>query len=168
MIILQQSFALDMISRSNEPCRPGTARGGAPVSATQEMSIRSVLDTWSTAELAADVATLDDVLAEDFAGVGPFGFTLDRWQWLDRHHDRALVYRTFALEDAEISVHGRGNTGVVRGRQVAEGAYRGRAVPSEHRATIVLDRQDDDGWKLVALQLSFILGTPGAPAMPGV
>jgi hypothetical protein len=44
------------------------------------MSITSdeLLTAWAESERDADVQRLDTLLAEDFAGIGPVGFVLDK------------------------------------------------------------------------------------------
>jgi hypothetical protein len=42
------------------------------------------LAAWSKAELDGDATTLDALVHPAFAGVGPYGFVLDREQWLAR------------------------------------------------------------------------------------
>ena len=62
---------------------------------TTEEEIRTVGIAWIGAELAADVATLDALATDDFHLVGPFGFVLDKQQWLDRY--RSGDFATSAL-----------------------------------------------------------------------
>jgi Domain of unknown function (DUF4440) len=52
-----------------------------------------------------DAQALDGLLADDFAGVGPLGFVLDRDQWLARFGN-GLENRAFAVEDAQIREYG--------------------------------------------------------------
>jgi hypothetical protein len=60
---------------------------------------------WTAAEEAMDTRALDGLLAEQFVGVGPLGFVLDRQQWLERfahgHENRA-----FAVADTKVHEHG--------------------------------------------------------------
>lgn len=47
------------------------------------MTQQQILDLgrrWAEAERTADVASLDAILADDFAAIGPLGFVLDRGQ----------------------------------------------------------------------------------------
>ena len=47
--------------------------------------IRQLGERWAAAEVAADTTTLGSIVTDDFRLVGPFGFVLDRQQWLDRY-----------------------------------------------------------------------------------
>jgi hypothetical protein len=42
--------------------------------------IRELVARWVATELDADIATLDDVVTDDFHLVGPYGFVLDKQQ----------------------------------------------------------------------------------------
>ena len=127
-------------------------------------SIQTFLDQWSTAEHTGDTEWLQALLAGDFAGIGPLGFTLPKQAWLARHRSGDLRYHSFALAEVQTRVHGP--AAVVTARANTPGAYQGHPIPEATRATLVLAHQAG-GWKLAAIHLSFIAGTPGAPPIPG-
>jgi ketosteroid isomerase-like protein len=126
--------------------------------------IETFLTEWTTAERDADTDTLDSLLTDDFVGVGPLGFTLPKPAWLARHHGGDLAYETFDLDERQTRVHG--DTAVVTARQVSHGTYQGHPTPEQIRATLTLVR-DTGQWRLAAIHMSFIAGTPGAPPIPG-
>ena len=129
-----------------------------------ESDIEGFLAEWTAAERSGDAAALDKLLADDFTGVGPLGFTLSKQDWLDRHAAGDLTYRTFEL--ADIAVRRYGDAAVVIAQQSAAGAYRGREVPGDLRVTLVVT--DASGSRqLASAHMSFIAGTPGAPPVPG-
>jgi len=119
---------------------------------------------WSSAELAGDTTVLDQLLVDDFTGVGPLGFLLSKADWLDRHHDHALHYRRYAL--AEVRVQRYQGAAVVVARQDTEGDWRGHPLPEALRISLVLV-PGAIGWQLALAQTSFVAGTPGAPPIPG-
>jgi hypothetical protein len=49
-----------------------------------DREIRELATRWAAAEVDSDVEVLDELLAEEFCGVGPFGFVLDKPAWLNR------------------------------------------------------------------------------------
>ena len=126
--------------------------------------IERFLSEWTAAEQRGDAPALDNLLADDFTGVGPLGFTLSKQEWLARHGDGGLEYRTFEL--ADVAVRPYGDVEVVVARQRAAGAYRGQEVPGELRVTLVVANAPGPR-RLAGAHMSFIAGTPGAPALPG-
>jgi ketosteroid isomerase-like protein len=127
-------------------------------------SIDGFLSAWCDAERDADVKVLDSLLREDFVGVGPLGFTLDKPAWLARHRGGDLTYDTFELDERQIRVHG--DTAVATVRQLARGTYQGHPTPDPIRATLTLIKESGQ-WRLAGIHMSFIAGTPGAPPIPG-
>ena len=127
-------------------------------------SIQTFLDLWSAAEHTGDTERLDALLAGDFAGIGPLGFTLPKQAWLARHRSGDLRYHSFAL--AEVQARAYGQAAVVTARANAPGAYQSHPIPEATRATLVLVSEVGI-WRLAAIHMSFIADTPGAPPIPG-
>ena len=127
-------------------------------------SIQTFLDRWAAAEQAGDTERLDALLAGDFAGIGPLGFTLPKQAWLARHRSGDLRYHSFAL--AEVQARAYGQAAVVTARANAPGAYQSHPIPEATRATLVLVSEVGI-WRLAAIHMSFIADTPGAPPIPG-
>jgi ketosteroid isomerase-like protein len=126
-------------------------------------SIQAFLDQWSAAEQAGDTQRLDGLLTDDFAGIGPLGFTLSKQAWLDRHRSCDLRYDRFNLAEVQTRVYGP--TAIVTSRNNTGGRYQGHPIPEATRATLVLVSADAK-WRLAAIHMSFIAGTPGAPPLP--
>jgi ketosteroid isomerase-like protein len=127
----------------------------------QSERVEKLGEGWAAAELRGDTASLRSILAEDFVGVGPRGFTLTREQWLSRHDTGSLEYESFGLDEVEVRLYGEAAVAVCR--QSAEGVYEdenGRYDINEtFRATLVFVRQGGR-WLLAGLHLSPILGRP--------
>jgi ketosteroid isomerase-like protein len=98
------------------------------------------------------------LLSDDFVGIGPLGFMLNKEQWLGRYIGGGLHYDAFALEEAQIRSYA--DAAIVTGRQVQSGTVQGRDLPSGGRATLVWVRQDG-AWRLAGWQLSPIAENPG-------
>jgi ketosteroid isomerase-like protein len=128
---------------------------------TNEAVLRRV-QQWADAERRGDVEALDAILAPEFVGVGPFGFTLDREQWLGRFRSGDYVSNGLAFD--EISLRLFGATALVIGRQLSEATYQGRPTGGRFRTTLVFVRRDGD-WRLAGLQYSAI---PDAPPVSAV
>jgi ketosteroid isomerase-like protein len=126
---------------------------------TQQLEKR--VEDWAAAELHGDTTFLGRVLADDFVGVGPRGFTLTKEQWIARHEAGNLKYESFGLDDVEIRPYGDAAVAVCR--QSAEGVYEddnGRFdIHEQFRATLVFVKQQGR-WLLAGLHLSPIAGRP--------
>lgn len=120
--------------------------------------IKEIGARWAAAELAGDTTVLDELAAPDFRLVGPFGFILDREQWLRRYRGGQLVNTAFAWKDVEVRDFGA--FAVAIGTQAQETTYDGRPNNGEFRVSHVFSREGDT-WRLVHVQLS--LGSPPGP-----
>jgi hypothetical protein len=121
-------------------------------------TVDDLLAEWAESERNADADRLDRVLADDFAGIGPAGFVLDKPAWLGRFA-RGLRYERLALD--EITEHRHGGTTFVVARQHANGDAGGQPTFEDLRVsfTVVPDRGDV---RIAGIQYSF-MGIPGAP-----
>jgi ketosteroid isomerase-like protein len=106
---------------------------------------------WAEAEQAGDTGRLGELAAPEFRLVGPFGFVLDRTQWLDRHAAGELV--TSSLSWDEVQVRDFGETAIAIGRQTQQATYQGRPADGQFRVTHVFVR-DGDRWALASMHLS--------------
>ena len=116
-----------------------------------EQEVARLADAWATAELRGDTAFLEQSLADDFIGVGPLGFILDKHEWLARHQSGDLTYDALDLDEVTVRVYGE--AAVVIGRQVQSAAYRGNSIPGQFRITLVFVHQQGQ-WRLASLHLS--------------
>lgn len=106
----------------------------------------------AAAERGGDTRELRSLLSDDFAGIGPHGFQLDKGQWLDRYDSGALVNEAFATEDLAVRPCGN-DAAIVNGVQTQTAVYRGQSFPGRFRLTAVLARSGD-AWAIVNVQLS--------------
>jgi ketosteroid isomerase-like protein len=128
------------------------------------------LAEWAAAERAGDTAKLRTILTDDFLGVGPVGFVLSKDAWLSRFAN-GLAYQSFELDELQPRLYGDSAVVTARAlgrlRTVGRGTIGGRPLPFEAvRATLALVRRSDR-WQIAGIHMSFIAGTPGAPAVPG-
>jgi ketosteroid isomerase-like protein len=129
------------------------------------MTSNDILDLgqrWADAELRGDATALDALLADDFVGIGPFGFVLTRQQWLDRYRSGDLKNEEFAWQD--VSVRDYGDTAVAVGIQAQRTSHRGNETAGRFRATQIAVRRDGR-WQLAGVQLSGPIpaNPPGRP-----
>jgi ketosteroid isomerase-like protein len=115
--------------------------------------IHDALATWTTAERTGDARTLDALLADDFVGVGPVGFVLDKRTWVGRF-EHGLHYEQLDLDELMIRRHG--NTVIVVAHQHAVGDAGGTPVPSDTRVSFTIVTEDDNEPTIAGMQYSFI------------
>ncbi len=125
-------------------------------------SIDSFLAEWSAAERDGNTAKLDELLTDDFVGIGPLGFSLPKPAWMARHR-QGLHYDTFHVQDVRARTYDQ--VAVVTGRHSQHGTFAGNPIPGAVQATHILARRGDS-WQLTHLHMSFVAGTPGAPPIP--
>jgi ketosteroid isomerase-like protein len=117
---------------------------------------KKFVEEWAVAEQRGDAAFLEGALTDDFVGVGPLGFMLNKQQWLGRFAG-GLSYESFALEGVDVRLYGE--AAVATGRQVQAGGFQGNDVGGEFRATLVLVERDGR-WLLAGWHASPIAGAP--------
>jgi ketosteroid isomerase-like protein len=123
------------------------------------VSIEQVLDRWATAERTGDATELGALLDDDFVGIGPVGFVLDRDAWLTRF-DHGLHYERLDLD--EVSTHEHGDTVIVVARQQAEGHAGEIPTPPDVRVSLtVVDAAARP--RIAGIQYSFNGPPLGAP-----
>jgi ketosteroid isomerase-like protein len=128
-------------------------------STTTNDQIRAVGERWARAEVAGDTDTLASLVTDDFRLVGPFGFVLDKTQWLDRYRSGDFITNELSWHDIETRHYG--DAVVTTGTQTQQAAYKGTPSNGDFRVTHIFVRHND-AWIIANIQLS--LTTP--PATP--
>lgn len=116
---------------------------------------------WVSAELDADIATLDALVTDDFHLVGPYGFVLDKQQWLDRYRSGDFV--TTAMTWHDVAMRDYGDAVVTIATQSQEATYRGMPSKGDFHITHVFVRADNR-WAIAGMQLSPTSFTPPVAA----
>src|SRR5437660_9481463 len=70
-----------------------------------EQEIVHLADAWATAELRGDTAFLENILADDFIGIGPLGFMLTKQEWLTRHQSGDMKYDVHTLDEVRVRAY---------------------------------------------------------------
>ena len=126
---------------------------------TTDDDIRAIGARWAHAEQAGDTNTLSELAAADFRLVGPFGFVLDKTEWIDRYATGDLA--THSLVWDEVEVRDFGQSAIAIGRQTQQATYRGGTADGQFRVTHVFIRKGRR-WLLASLHLSMAT-TPTRP-----
>ena len=119
--------------------------------------VLDLVQRWAAAEERNDAATLDGLLADGFAGVGPFGFILTRDQWLARFTN-GLVNRSFTVTDLQVRDYGTAAAGI--GVLAQETSWQGNENSGRFRVTLVAVRADE-GWLLGQVHIGPLQAPPG-------
>jgi catechol 2,3-dioxygenase-like lactoylglutathione lyase family enzyme len=102
-----------------------------------DREIHELASRWAAAEVDSDVTALDGLLAEEFCGVGPYGFVLDKRAWLDRFagglHNRALSF-------ADLQVRDHGSSAVVVGVLDQQATFNDFDSSGRYRISFVVSR----------------------------
>ena len=115
--------------------------------------INTLLGQWADAERRGDDQALGAVLAEDFVGVGPVGFVLDRATWLSRF-EMGLTYDDLHLD--EVAVHDHQHAAVVVAHQHAMGRVGDITTPPDTRVLFTIVSDPDGQPHIASMQYSFI------------
>ena len=113
-------------------------------------------EEWAAAEQRKDTAFLEVALTDDFVGIGPLGFMLNKEQWLGRYAG-GLSYESFGLYEMDTRFYG--GAAVATCRQTQAGEFQGNDVGEEFRATLIFAEREQR-WLLAGLHLSPIAGVP--------
>ena len=100
-----------------------------------------------------DVATLDDIWADDYTFTNPHGALLTKKQRLENIRSGHTQIESVASEDEDVRVYG--DTAVITARITLKGKYSGKESSGQYRSISVWVNQQGR-WRLVANQLTLI------------
>ena len=113
---------------------------------------------WAAAEQDNDAKALAGLLADDFVGVGPVGFVLDRGQWLARFGN-GLTNRAFAVDDPQARDYG--DAAVVVGVLAQQTSFQGADNSGRFRISLVAVRRAGR-WRLANAHIGMLQQPPAA------
>ena len=122
--------------------------------------IDKLLTDWTESERSGDTKKLATLLTDDFVGIGPVGFVLDKNGWLGRF-GHGLHYEELALDEVATRPHGA--VAIVVAHQHAVGSAGGNPTPRDLRVSFTLVPDRDDALRIAGMQYSFIGSPVGAP-----
>jgi hypothetical protein len=124
------------------------------------MTTDETLNRLSAAELAGDLAALEELLAEDFQLVGPLGFVLDKPQWIAQYRAGNLEYGRLVVEP--LSTRTYGDVTIVVATREQEATYQGTPTPVRLRMTAII-ANDGQRQRIAGLHFSPIAPPSGDP-----
>src|SRR6201981_2677431 len=132
---------------------------------TAQNGVLDLVQRWTAAEQRNDAGALDGLLADGFAGVGPFGFILTRDQWLGRFAN-GLVNRSFTVTDLQVRDYGTAAVGI--GVLAQETSWQGTDNSGRCRVTLVAVQADGgqagEGWRLAHVHIGPLQAPPERPS----
>ena len=114
--------------------------------------IEAVEEQWRTAQLSGDVATMDNLLAEDYFGISVAGQLNDKMQQLERIRSGKLVLSRLDVSDRKIKLVGR--VAIVTSLAEIEGSNDGEPLKGKYRYTRVYKRYPDGSWKITNFEVT--------------
>ena len=118
-----------------------------------ESEVRELATRWAAAEVNGDVEALDRLLAEEFCGIGPLGFVLDKAAWLKRfagglHHA--------AMSFDELRVHAHGDTLIVAAVLEQQTTFNDLDASGRYRVSFVVVRAGDC-WQIASCHIGSLV-----------
>ncbi|MBG6065356.1 nuclear transport factor 2 family protein [Micromonospora ureilytica] len=108
--------------------------------------------TLQAAQLAGDVAALDQLLVDQLIAIGPDGRTHSKQDDLATHRDRRLVVQELVEEELDLLVVG--TTGVTFFLGRVSGVAEGAPFTARLRYTRTWVHDDRHGWRILAAHIS--------------
>jgi len=124
-----------------------TQKKKASESSRTEQEIRERLEQWVDALKRNDVATLDQILAEDFQYILDDGRTRSKTEELAPNRAGDIKFETISTEDVKVFVYG--DTAIATGVGTFKGAFKGRPFTARERFCDVYQKRKGQ-WKVIA------------------
>ncbi|HEX7157373.1 MAG TPA: nuclear transport factor 2 family protein [Edaphobacter sp.] len=120
----------------------------------EKREVEALEEKWRQAQLAADITTMDKMLAEDFIGISMSGQVNTKPQQLERVRSRKLVVTKIELSDMKVKLVGP--VAIVTSLADVEGTNEGVSVKGKYRYTRVYRRLPSGGWHITSFEATRI------------
>lgn len=121
----------------------------------EKRQVEALEEQWRRAQLSADVATMEKMLADDFIGISMSGQVNTKAQQIERIRSRRLVVTKIDLSDMKVKLVG--SVAIVTSLADVEGTSEGASVRGKYRYTRVYQRVPSGGWKITSFEATRIL-----------
>lgn len=112
--------------------------------------VEALEEQWRTAQLAGDVAAMDNLLSDDYIGISMTGQVHTKAQQLERARNHKFVLTKLDLGEIQIKLVG--TIAIVTSRAEIEGTNDGLPVKGMYRYTRVYQRLPSGGWKITSFE----------------
>ena len=135
----------------------GLVFGVAILAQTQTKSVEQELiklvNDWMNAEVKADMAFIDRILAEDWEVTDPAGAVWTKAQFLAGRKSGEGVVISAVLDNMKARVYG--DAAVVTGRMTTKQTFKGKDISGQYQCTDTFIRKAGR-WQCVAIHISMI------------
>jgi ketosteroid isomerase-like protein len=121
----------------------------------EKKQVELLEEQWRTAQLAADLPTMEKMLADDYIGISMSGQVNTKAQQLERMRTRKLVLTKLELSDMKVKLVG--SVAIVTSVADIEGTNEGAPVQGKYRYTRVYQHLPAGGWKITSFEATRIL-----------
>jgi ketosteroid isomerase-like protein len=138
------------------PCAYASRKPHALKKKDYKHEIEELEQQWRTAEIAGDVAAMDNLLSDDYVGITINGMTNTKNQQLDRLRNKSLVVSKMDLSDTRIKL--AGSIAIVTGRADIAGSNEGTPIDGAVRYIRVYQRLPSGLWKITNFEVTRVPG----------
>jgi len=105
-----------------------------------EQELIKLVNDWMNAEVKADLAFIDRILAEDWEVTDPAGAVWTKAQFLAGRKSGEGVVISFVLDNVKARVYG--DAAVVTGRMTSQQAFKGQDISGQYQCTDTFIKKD--------------------------
>jgi ketosteroid isomerase-like protein len=120
---------------------------------TAEQELLELMQDWMNAEVKADMAFLDQFIAEDWVATDPAGVVWTKAQFLAGLKSGEGAVVSFVLDNMKARVYG--DAAVVTGRMTSKQTFKGQDISGQYQCTDTFIKKAGR-WQCVATHLSMI------------
>jgi hypothetical protein len=121
-----------------------------------EQEFKDLERGWVAAYLQGSKELFDRVWADGFIFTSPFGQFTNKEQEIADIRSGDLAFESLSTGDITVKVYG--NTAVMAGRLTVKGHYKDRDISGQYSYTNVLEKQQQERWRIVASNAAHISG----------
>ncbi len=134
-------FAIAAPAQTPAPAKPGAV----------EQELLKLFNDWMEAEVKADFAFIDAVLADDWESTDPAGNVWNKAQFMGGLKSGQGAVQSFTLENMKARLYG--DTAIVTGIMNAKQTFQGNDISGRYQCTDTLIKRNGR-WQVVATHLS--------------